>query len=457
MIESLGQLTNVDYQIDKLIRGDKETIHENANKDSGAFITQRDLLAGQVAKAKGLESLPLDVAKAHVSGDIHFHDLSVSPLTPMTNCCLLDIEYLLNNGFKMGNADVESPKSIGTAVAQISQIILSVAGEQYGGISIDRLDTVLSKYAEMNYNKHLADAKEWISDSDKHKRYAQKKTQKDIYDALQGLEYEVNTLCSTQGQTPFITIGFGLGESWFEREIQKGILNVRIKGLGAEGRTAIFPKLIFVVKDGVNLKPSDANYDIKQLAVECCSKRMYPDFVSYKMIEKITGSYKVPMGCRSWLHTWKNEQGQAETDGRMNLGVVTLNIPRISLESENVNDFWSIFESKALIIKKALEERIKSVKSAEPRNAPILYKQGGFGKKLNDGDDVSQLFLNKRASISFGYIGLYETATRFYGANWENNQEAKQFTLDILKRMKELCDEWGEEWNIGCSVYSTPK
>lgn len=137
--------------------------------------------------------------------------------------------------------------------------------------------------------------------------------------------------------------------------------------------------------------------------------------------------------------------------------VVTLNIPRISLESDNLSDFWSIFEAKALIVKKALEERIKSVSSAEPRNAPILYKQGGFGKKLNDEDDVSQLFLNKRASISFGYIGLYETATKFYGANWETNKEAKKFTLDILKRMKELCDEWGEEWDIGCSVYSTPK
>lgn len=296
MVESLSQLTSVEYQVDKLIRGDKETIHENANKDSKSFITQRDLLAGQVAKAKGLHSLPIDIAEAHTSGDIHFHDLNISPLTPMTNCCLLDVKGMLKDGFKMGNAEVESPKSIGTAVAQITQVILSVAGEQFGGISIDKIDVVLGEYAEMNYHKHLMDAEEWIEDKKKHKHYAQKKTQKDIYDALQGLEYEINTLCSTQGQTPFVTIGFGLGESWFEREIQKAILNVRKRGLGKEGRTAIFPKLIFVVKDGLNLKPSDVNYDIKQLAIECCSKRMYPDFVSHKMIEEITGSYKIPMG-----------------------------------------------------------------------------------------------------------------------------------------------------------------
>lgn len=457
MVESLSQLTSVEYQVDKLIRGDKETIHENANKDSKSFITQRDLLAGQVSKAKGLYSLPIDIAEAHTSGDIHFHDLNISPLTPMTNCCLLNVKDMLKDGFKMGNAEVEPPKSIGTAVAQIAQVILSVAGEQFGGISIDKIDVVLGEYAEMNYHKHLMDAEEWIEDKKKHKHYAQKKTQKDIYDALQGLEYEINTLCSTQGQTPFVTIGFGLGESWFEREIQKAILNVRKRGLGKEGRTAIFPKLIFVVKDGLNLKPSDVNYDIKQLAIECCSKRMYPDFVSYKMIEEITGSYKIPMGCRSWLHTWENEYGEVEIDGRMNLGVVTLNIVRISLESESITQFWNIFENKSLIVKRALEERIKSVCSAEPSNAPILYKQGGFGKKLKDDDKVSQLFLDKRASISFGYIGLYEVASKFYGSNWETNREAKKFTLDILKRMKELCDEWGEEWDIGCSVYSTPK
>lgn len=452
-MEIIDDLKNVDKQIEKFINKDKNTVNENANKDSNTFITQRDLIAGQVAKAKGLSMLPDDVVTAHVNGDIHFHDLNVSPFTPMTNCSLLDIQSMFKSGFKMGNAEVETPKSIGTAVAQMTQVILSVAGHQFGGISIDNIDKVLAPYAEMNYNKHKEDMKKWkIEDED----YAKEKTKKDIYDSIQGLEYEVNTLCSSQGQVPFITIGFGRGTNWFEREVQKAILNVRLKGLGKEGRTAIFPKQIFIVEDGVNLRETDPNYDIKQLAIECCSKRMYPDFLSTKMIKEITGSVKSPMGCRSFLASWKNEQGEEVTDGRMNLGVVTINLPRIALESKDKAEFIKILNRKMVIVRKALEARIESVCSAEPKNAPILYKEGAWGKKLTDKDKVSELFLNKRASISLGYIGLYEVGTRFYGSEWENNPEAKAFTLDLLKRLKDYCELWSDVWGIGASVYSTP-
>lgn len=452
-MEIIDDLKNVDKQIEKFINKDKNTVNENANKDSNTFITQRDLIAGQVAKAKGLSMLPDDVVTAHVNGDIHFHDLNVSPFTPMTNCSLLDIQSMFKSGFKMGNAEVETPKSIGTAVAQMTQVILSVAGHQFGGISIDNIDKVLAPYAEMNYNKHKEDMEKWkIEDED----YAKEKTKKDIYDSIQGLEYEVNTLCSSQGQVPFITIGFGRGINWFEREVQKAILNVRLKGLGKEGRTAIFPKQIFIVEDGVNLRETDPNYDIKQLAIECCSKRMYPDFLSTKMIKEITGSVKSPMGCRSFLASWKNEHGEEVTDGRMNLGVVTINLPRIALESKDKAEFIKILNKKMVIVRKALEARIESVCSAEPKNAPILYKEGAWGKKLTDKDKVSELFLNKRASISLGYIGLYEVGTRFYGSEWENNPEAKAFTLDLLKRLKDYCELWSDVWDIGCSVYSTP-
>ena len=165
--------------------------------------------------------------------------------------------------------------------------------------------------------------------AEKQEAYALEKTEKDIYDAMQSLEYEINTLYTSQGQTPFTTLGFGLGMSLFEREIQKAILKVRIKGIGKEERTAIFPKLIFTLKRGVNLEQNDPNYDIKTLALECSTKRMYPDVLNYEQIVRITGSFKVPMGCRSFLKGWKNEKGEDVSDGRMNLGVVTLNIPRI--------------------------------------------------------------------------------------------------------------------------------
>ena len=175
---------------------------------------------------------------------------------------------MLTQGFKIGNADVESPKSIQTATAQISQIIANVSSSQYGGCSADRIDQILAPYAELNFQKHLEEAEQWVQEG-KAEDYAREKTKKDIYDAMQSLEYEINTLFTSNGQTPFTSLGFGLGTSWFEREIQKAILQIRIKGLGREGRTAIFPKLIFTLKKGLNLEPDSPNYDIKELAVEC--------------------------------------------------------------------------------------------------------------------------------------------------------------------------------------------
>ncbi|MGQ7375286.1 anaerobic ribonucleoside-triphosphate reductase [Streptococcus suis] len=450
------QATDINLEIHKLLSKDQALVNENANKDADVFNTQRDLTAGIVGKSIGLKLLPAHVANAHQKGDIHYHDLDYSPYTPMTNCCLIDFKGMLAQGFKIGNADVESPKSIQTATAQISQIIANVSSSQYGGCSADRIDEVLAPYAELNYQKHLKDAKDWVL-PDKQEDYARAKTQKDIYDAMQSLEYEINTLFTSNGQTPFTSLGFGLGTSWFEREIQKAILNIRIKGLGREGRTAIFPKLIFTVKRGLNLEPTSPNYDIKQLAVECATKRMYPDMLSYDKIVELTGSFKVPMGCRSFLQGWKDENGQDVTSGRMNLGVVTVNLPRIAMESAgDMDKFWEIFAERMSIAKDALVYRVERVKEATPANAPILYQYGAFGKRLAKTDAVDEVFKNRRATVSLGYIGLYEVATIFYGGQWETNPEAKDFTVDIIKKMKALVEDWSDEYGYHFSVYSTP-
>ena len=431
-------------------------MNENANKDSDVFNTQRDLTAGIVGKSIGLKMLPKHVANAHQKGDIHYHDLDYSPYTPMTNCCLIDFEGMLKNGFKIGNAEVESPKSIQTATAQISQIIANVASSQYGGCSADRIDEVLAPYAEKNYKKHLKDAEEWVL-PEKREDYAWQKTKKDIYDAMQSLEYEINTLFTSNGQTPFTSLGFGLGTNRFEREIQKAILEIRIKGLGSEHRTAIFPKLIFTLKRGLNLEPGSPNYDIKQLALECATKRMYPDVLSYDKIVELTGSFKVPMGCRSFLQGWKDKNGVEVNSGRMNLGVVTVNLPRIALESEgNKEKFWEIFNERMNIAEDALVYRVERTKEATPANAPILYQYGAFGKRLGKYDQVDQLFRNRRATISLGYIGLYEVATVFYGPNWEEDPEAKQFTIEIIKDMKKRVEEWSDQYDYHFSIYSTP-
>ncbi|MGS7260778.1 anaerobic ribonucleoside-triphosphate reductase [Streptococcus pyogenes] len=451
-----SQATDINFSIDKLINKDQTVVNENANKDSDVFNTQRDLTAGIVGKSIGLKMLPSHVANAHQKGDIHYHDLDYSPYTPMTNCCLIDFKGMLANGFKIGNAEVESPKSIQTATAQISQIIANVASSQYGGCTADRIDEFLAPYAELNFKKHMADAKKWIVET-KRESYAFEKTQKDIYDAMQSLEYEINTLFTSNGQTPFTSLGFGLGMSWFEREIQKAILTIRINGLGSEHRTAIFPKLIFTVKRGLNLEPDSPNYDIKTLALECATKRMYPDMLSYDKIIDLTGSFKSPMGCRSFLQGWKDENGQDVTSGRMNLGVVTLNLPRIAMESNgDMDKFWELFNERMLISKDALIYRVERVTEAKPANAPILYQYGAFGKRLEKTGNVNDLFKNRRATVSLGYIGLYEVASVFYGGQWEGNPDAKAFTLSIVKAMKQACEDWSDEYGYHFSVYSTP-
>lgn len=447
---------DINHRIQTLLNKDASVVNENANKDSNVFNTERDLTAGIVAKAMGLKMMPEHVASAHEKGDIHYHDLDYTPYSPMTNCCLIDFKSMFEQGFQIGNAEVELPKSIQTATAQTAQIIANVASSQYGGCTFDRIDEVLAPYAKLNYDKHVATATEWLT-PDKREAYVKAKTEKDIYDAMQSLEYEINTLYTSQGQTPFTTLGFGLGTNWFERKIQQAILRVRLKGLGKEGRTAIFPKLVFTLKDGVNLRENDPNYDIKQLALECSTKRMYPDVLNYDKIKELTGSFKAPMGCRSFLQGWSDEAGQEVNAGRMNLGVVTLNVPRIALESGgDIALFWTLFEERMQVLKDALIYKAERVMEARPENAPILYMHGAFGKRVQAGESVTQFFKKRRATVSIGYIGLYEAATVFFGPEWENNPEAKAFTLKIMRAFKQYAENYADETDLHFSVYSTP-
>ncbi|RIL88842.1 anaerobic ribonucleoside-triphosphate reductase, partial [Staphylococcus equorum] len=221
--------------------------------------------------------------------------------------------------------------------------------------------------------------------------------------------------------------------------------------------TAIFPKLVFSIKKGVNFSKDDPNYDIKQLALECSTKRMYPDILNYDALVDILGDFKAPMGCRSFLPAWRDVEGHFENNGRCNLGVVTLNLPRIAIESQgDKHAFWQLFHERMDILHEALLYRIERVLQATPQNAPILYKSGAFKYKLQAEEAVAKLFKHQRETVSMGYIGLYEVATVFYGPTWETNAEAKAFTLEILKEMKDYQEQWTEETEIWFSIYSTP-
>lgn len=439
-------------------QSDLSILNENANKDSKVIPTQRDLLAGIIAKhyAKN-HILPRDVVFAHESGQIHYHDLDYAPFFPMFNCMIVDLEGMLINGFKMGNADIETPKSISTATALTAQIIAQVASHTYGGTTINRIDEILAPYVICSYKKHLKTAEKWnIPDV---KAYAETLTNKECYDAFQGLEYEINTLHTSNGQTPFVTFGFGLGTSKEAKLIQDSILKNRIAGLGKNRKTAIFPKLVFAIKEGLNRSPEDPNYDIKQIALECATKRMYPDILNYDQVVQVTGSFKTPMGCRSFLNVYIDENGKEIHDGRNNLGVVSLNLPRIGIESHgDISKFWSIFEERLLMAKKALLTRIERLETVKAKVAPILYTEGALGVRLKPEDNVIEIFKNGRASISLGYIGINETINALYNDDKHmfNDEEKQKMGIAIIEKLRQAVDLWKDETGYGFSLYSTP-
>ncbi|OAN13012.1 anaerobic ribonucleoside triphosphate reductase [Photobacterium jeanii] len=432
-------------------------LNENANKDSKVIPTQRDLLAGIVAKHYAKQHLlPRDIVQAHEMGDIHYHDLDYSPFFPMFNCMLIDLKGMLTHGFKMGNAEIDTPKSISTATAVTAQIIAQVASHIYGGTTINRIDEVLAPFVTVSYEKHLAVAKEW--DIPTPEDFAIKRTEKECYDAFQSLEYEVNTLHTANGQTPFVTFGFGLGTSWESRLIQQSILKNRIAGLGKNRKTAVFPKLVFAIKDGLNHKAGDANYDIKQLALECASKRMYPDILNYDKVVEVTGSFKTPMGCRSFLGAYE-ENGELIHEGRNNIGVVSLNLPRIALQAKGDEAaFFTLLDERLQLARRALETRISRLEGVKARVAPILYMEGACGVRLNADDNVSEIFKNGRASISLGYIGIHETINALYGTETHvyDSEELRNKALAIVQRLKDATEQWKAETGYGFSLYSTP-
>ncbi|AGG58171.1 anaerobic ribonucleoside triphosphate reductase [Vibrio phage henriette 12B8] len=258
-------------------------------------------------------------------------------------------------------------------------------------------------------------------------------------------------------QTPFVTFGFGLGTTWQAREIQKGILNTRIRGLGKEGRTAIFPKLVFMMDDDVNVKRGDPNYDIKKLAIKCASKRNYPDILNMPRLRE-TGNGSAPMGCRSFLHKWHDADGNEVWDGRNNLGVVSINLPRIGIISQSEDEFWANLDAAANVARKGLEARIDRLRGVKAKSAPILYQEGALGFRLDPEDDIMQVFENGRASISLGYIGINEMCNAFMGTDSHifENQDKQKFSQRVVAKLKEYTVKWREESGWAYGLYSTP-
>lgn len=497
---------NLTRVIDNYCGHDEKIMDENANKDSKVFATQRDLLAGAISKEYALEKLlPKNVAEAHKKGWIHFHDLDyvLNASGGLFNCMLIDFPGMLAHGFTLGDAEITTPKSLRTAGEIIPQIIANVSSNVYGGVSAHRIDEFLEPYAVISYRKTLKknfarmaefegvvlteneidpladyytshieqtdnefkiefiDAKKTDSKlSEKTIQFtidiSKKDVIKEVFDTFQSLEFEISSLFSSNGQTPFVTFNFGLSTGFWGREIQKAILQNRIEGLGPEKRTAVFPKLVYTLKEGHNLKPGDPNYDIKRLAVECSTKRIYPDILSYEKVMEIYGTFVSPMGCRSFLSDYQDKDGNHVTYGRRNIGVVSLNLPNIALTVNTPDEFITLLDQRIQAVKDGLMYRYNRLASTTARNAPILYQHGATGHRLNSDETVQRIFNDGEATASIGYVGLHETATRFWGNDWQDNPEAKNFTIQVLRRLNYWKEKWAEETGIAFSVYSTP-
>ena len=479
-------------EVNNFVSGNNdEWSRENANKDAAVVNTHRDMVTGLLSKHMAIKHiLPKNIAKAHTDGYTHIHDLDYF-ISPLTNCMLVNYTDMMENGFKLGDAHVETPKSIGVASTVLSQIAQAVASAQYGGQSFAEIDYGLEPYVKASHIKILKIINKRVELANKklHKLgklsqditldandlgmgtdYVDELLCKEVYDAMQTFLYQINTLSTTNGQTPFVTISFGMNTSYYGRMIIEQYLKNHIRGLGKRGKTPIFPKVVHFLEEGVNMNPRDPNYDLKLLSIECSTKRMYPDYISAPLNRIITGCKKsvtTPMGCRSFLRVYIDPiTGKEKTDGRFNLGVVSVNLALMAADALNqIDNIASISESKIAelrkstfrgILNKYLEiaydthmVRINRLKGTKAGVNPVLFCEGAVAR-LDREDTIDQLFYNGYASISIGFIGVSEAAEFILG------HQDKEFAIEICQFMKDKCTKFEERSGLAFGLYGTP-
>ena len=438
----------------------KDTMEENSNKNAYVASTQRDLIAGEVSKdiADRL-LLPERIVKAHADGVLHFHDKDYF-IQPIHNCCLVNISDMLEKGTVMNGKMIESPKSFQVACTVTTQIIAAVASNQYGGQSVDIRH--LGKYLRKTYDKAYNHYKEMGFDEDVAKKLAADKRAEDLKAGVQTIQYQLNTLMTTNGQSPFITIFMYLDETneYIEEiaMIIEEILKQRMQGIKNDVGvyvTPAFPKLVYVLDENNCLKGGKYDY-ITKLAVRCSAKRMYPDYISAKkMRENYEGNVFSPMGCRSFLAPWKDEDGNYKFEGRFNQGVVSINLPQIGIIANGDEDkFWKLLDERLELCKEALMCRHNSLLGTRSDVSPIHWQYGALAR-LKKGEKIDKLLFGGYSSISLGYIGLYEVTKLMTGES-HTQEKGSMFALKLMKHLKETTLKWRKETNIGFALYGTP-
>ena len=453
-----------DESILSLLRNEnKELAEENSNKNTMIAATQRDYIAGEVSRDLTRRILlPEYISKAHDEGAIHFHDADYF-IQPIFNCCLINIGDMLDNGTVMNGKLIESPKSFQVACTVTTQIIACVASNQYGGQSVDM--SHLGKYlrrSKEKFRKHITYECAGQVDDATIERLVADRLKDELKSGVQTIQYQINTLMTTNGQSPFVTLFLNLqeGDPYLEENamIVEEVLRQRLEGIKNENGvyiTPAFPKLVYVLDEHNCLKGGKYDY-ITELAVKCSAKRMYPDYISAKkMRENYEGNVFSPMGCRSFLSPWKDENGNYKFEGRFNQGVVSLNLPQIGILARGDEEkFWQLLDQRLQLCFEALMCRHNALKNVRSDSSPIHWQYGAIAR-LPKGAPIEPLLYGGYSSISLGYIGLYEVTKLVKGCS-QTTPEGQAFSLKVMERLRSACDTWKKETNIGFALYGTP-
>ena len=462
--EMVRRANTTDDSIMSLIKNsNKDVMEENSNKNAYIASTQRDLIAGEVSKDLTKRVLlPEKIIKVHEEGVIHFHDMDYY-LQSIFNCCLINIGDMLENGTVMNGKLIESPKSFQVACTVMTQIISAVASSQYGGQSVDIRH--LGKYLRKTRDKYERHYKEKYGDiiSDEiRERFIDDRLRDELRSGVQTIQYQINTLMTTNGQSPFVTLFLNLDKDdpYIEENamIIEEILKQRIEGIKNEKGvyvTPAFPKLIYVLDEHNCLKGGKYDY-LTKLAVKCSAKRMYPDYISAKMMrENYEGNVFSCMGCRSFLTPWKDENGEFKFEGRFNQGVVSLNLPQIGILAEGDEEkFWALLEERLALCFEALMCRHHALEGTLSNVSPIHWQYGAIAR-LKSGETIDKLLHDGYSTISLGYIGLYEVTKLMTGVS-HTDPKGTNFALRLMKRLRLACDTWKLETGLGFGLYGTP-
>ena len=478
--ELVRKANTTDQTIKELIDGESEYWNtENSNKNAKVVTTQRDYLAGITSTDITRRFLlPEDIVKAHDEGIIHFHDADYFAQNALHNCDLINLEDMLQNGTNINGVMIEKPHRFITAMTIATQLITAVASSQYGGCTISL--THLAPFVRDSYNKYLNKYKERKLSQEQCEKFAKEDLAREIKDGVQTFQYQINSMTTTNGQAPFLSVNMYLGETDDYKDelamIIKEVLEQRIEGMKNEKGvfiTPAFPKLLYVLEED-NIHEDSKYWYLTELAAKCTAKRMVPDYISEKVMKELKknelgdGDCYPCMGCRSFLTPDRSISlgnvakaknyvpGKGKYYGRFNQGVVTLNLPDIALSSgKDMELFWKIFDERLDLCHRALQLRHERLSKALSDVAPILWQHGALAR-LDKGESIHDLLHNGYSTISLGYAGLYECVKYMTGHSHTDSGKGKEFGLEVMQHMNDACKEWKEAENIDYSVYGTP-